>query len=58
MGLISEHAYSVIAATEVDTAKGKERLLKLRNPWGHKEWQGKWSDNDDSWTDNLRKTLG
>mmetsp|Transcript_9712 Transcript_9712/g.9532 ORF Transcript_9712/g.9532 Transcript_9712/m.9532 type:complete len:159 (+) Transcript_9712:405-881(+) len=58
MGLISEHAYSVIAATEVDTAKGRERLLKLRNPWGHKEWKGKWSDNDESWTDELRKALG
>ncbi|CAI2386063.1 unnamed protein product [Moneuplotes crassus] len=58
MGLISEHAYSVIEAREIETPKGKERLLKMRNPWGHKEWLGKWSDNDESWTDELRETLG
>ena len=58
MGLISEHAYSVISAILVDTQSGEERLLKLRNPWGHKEWLGKWSDNDESWTDELRQRLG
>lgn len=58
MGLISEHAYSVIEAVEIDAKDGKERLLKLRNPWGHKEWLGRWSDNSDTWTDELRKQLG
>jgi calpain-15 len=61
MGLISEHAYSVISAMEVNTPEGpedKERLLKLRNPWGHKEWQGRWSDNSDTWTDELKKKVG
>ena len=58
IGLISEHAYSVIDAIEVDTPQGREKLLKIRNPWGHKEWLGKWSDNDDSWTEELRKEVG
>lgn len=58
MGLISEHAYSVIAAMEVTTRDGgTERLLKLRNPWGHKEWLGRWSDRSEEWTDELRKQL-
>lgn len=35
-GLISNHAYSVISAVEVQTEdEGVVRLLKVRNPWGH-----------------------
>jgi calpain-15 len=29
----------------------------LRNPWGHKEWLGDWSDNSDKWTEPLKKQL-
>lgn len=24
-------------------------LMQLRNPWGHKEWTGKWSDGSSEW---------
>ena len=57
MGLVSDHAYAVIEAHEVDTADGRARLLRLRNPWGHKEWCGAWSDNSDKWTPELRRML-
>ena len=44
MGLISEHAYTILDAKEVfiKTKKGqkKERILKLMNPWGRYEWKG------------------
>eukprot|EP00116_Pleurobrachia_bachei_P005036 sb/3465298/ len=36
------------------------RLIKLRNPWGQKEWQGAWRDDDPNWqhvTDEQRKEL-
>jgi hypothetical protein len=32
-------------------------LVKLRNPWGSKEWEGKWGDNDPNWTPELRERL-
>jgi calpain len=48
-GLIMGHAYSFLAAGELDTKcvddGGKVRLVKLRNPWGKGEWTGSWSDN-------------
>ncbi|KAI1628842.1 hypothetical protein EDD37DRAFT_23259 [Exophiala viscosa] len=44
-GIAENHAYSIMDAKEV----GGHRLLKLRNPWGKKEWTGKWSDGDSVW---------
>lgn len=34
------------------------RLLKLRNPWGSKEWTGDWSDSSELWTPELREKYG
>ena len=43
VGLVDSHAYSLIAALEVNCgAFTKERLLMLRNPWGFREWGGDW----------------
>ncbi len=29
------------------------RLVKLRNPWGHKEWEGRFGDSSHDWTPAL-----
>ncbi len=56
VGLVDAHAYSLIAAKEIDLDNGKkERLVQIRNPWGKKEWQGDWSDNSPKWTENTKK---
>jgi len=34
------------------------KLIKLRNPWGRGEWQGKWGDKDPNWTDELAALTG
>ncbi|XP_052833668.1 calpain-2 catalytic subunit isoform X1 [Octopus bimaculoides] len=49
VGLFSYHAYSIIKLAKVQY-KGKEvNLIKLRNPWGEKEWNGPWSDSSEEW---------
>ncbi|XP_015371723.1 PREDICTED: calpain-7-like isoform X3 [Diuraphis noxia] len=53
-GLVSSHAYAVLAVQKVNDLK----LLKLKNPWAHVRWKGRYSELDEkSWTSQLRKTL-
>ncbi|PVD39581.1 hypothetical protein C0Q70_02216 [Pomacea canaliculata] len=48
-GLYTNHAYSLIRHRKV-THEGKTKmLLLLRNPFGHGEWNGAWSDSDTAW---------
>jgi len=52
IGLVDSHAYSLIAALEVDLGLlSKEKLILLRNPWGFREWSGDWSDTSNKWKD-------
>ena len=50
-GLIEDHAYTVTGTINADGNK----LVKIRNPWGHGEWNGKWCDSDPNWTPALKK---
>ena len=36
---------------------GTLRLLRIRNPWGKKEWAGAFSSGSDAWTSKLRSIL-
>ena len=38
IGLLQNHAYGIMLVTECNGHK----LLKCRNPWGQKEWNGDW----------------
>ena len=52
------HAYSLIAAKVLQLDNGQtERLLQIRNPWGHKEWQGDWSDKSPKWTESTKRQV-
>lgn len=57
VGLQSKHEYSLIDAVEILISGKPVRLLKLRNPWGHKEWNGDWSDHSPLWTPETRRNL-
>ncbi|TFK50435.1 cysteine proteinase [Heliocybe sulcata] len=52
-GLFTSHEYSILAALEV---RGK-RFLKIRNPWGNSEWNGRWSDGSKEWTSEWLQVL-
>ena len=63
-GLVDEHAYSIIAALEVEISKNlNERFVYIRNPWGFREWHGEWSDKSIMWMEypdalpNIKKAL-
>ncbi|KAJ6128874.1 hypothetical protein N7471_010091 [Penicillium samsonianum] len=53
-GISEGHSYSIMEAREIDG----HRLLRLRNPWGRKEWHGAWGDGSKEWTPEWMKTLG
>lgn len=53
-GISENHSYSIMEAREI---KG-HRLLRLRNPWGKKEWHGAWGDGSEQWTAEWMKLLG
>ncbi|GAA6089520.1 calpain-2 catalytic subunit-like [Tachysurus ichikawai] len=49
--LLKTHAYSITAAQKVKVRKSVKvvELVRLRNPWGHLEWNGAWSDGSKEW---------
>lgn len=44
-GLVGGHAYSLLEVQE------EFKMVRLRNPWGHCEWNGHWSDSSADWTE-------
>lgn len=50
-GIIFNHAYGLLDIREIrdiDTLQ----LIRVRNPWGHAEWTGKFADEDEAWDDH------
>ncbi|KAL4915206.1 hypothetical protein BDW62DRAFT_203810 [Aspergillus aurantiobrunneus] len=52
-GISENHSYSIMDVREIDGV----RLVKLRNPWGKKEWSGPWSDGSEQWTPQWMEKL-
>ena len=56
-GLVSGHTFTVTNLVEGYVNKKYTRLIRLRNPWGYKEWIGDWSDHSKLWTEEAKKEL-
>jgi len=56
MDLFSAYAYPIIRAYEYNSEEGKVRLLKIRNPAGHK-WLGMFTDTSKVWESELKKNM-
>uniref|UniRef100_A0A672GUA9 Calpain-5-like n=1 Tax=Salarias fasciatus TaxID=181472 RepID=A0A672GUA9_SALFA len=56
-GLVKGHAYAVTDVRRVRLGRGllaffrSDRLtmIRMRNPWGQREWTGPWSDGSEEW---------
>lgn len=54
-GILAGHAYGLMDAFELadpdmqnpNPLRRSHRILRIRNPWGWKEWNGKWGDKSD-----------
>ncbi len=57
MGLEDSHAYSLISVHQLTYKNQPLRLLKIRNPWGRREWNGDWSDSSSIWTPELKEAV-
>ena len=60
IGIVCGHAYSILDVFEISKPKSKKsrkcsRLLRIRNPWGNYEWNGKWCDNSEEIIKNKEK---
>jgi calpain-15 len=53
VGLVRNHVYSLLG---VQVVRGT-RLILLRNPWGHQEWNGEWSRHSSVWQSTEAKTF-
>lgn len=55
-GLKVNYCYQILNCylIEGEGSNGIDYILKLQNPWGKDDWNGKWSNNSNAWTPKLR----
>ncbi|KAG8553623.1 hypothetical protein GDO81_003492 [Engystomops pustulosus] len=57
LGLVKGHAYSVTDIKKVSLGEktlcfgktSKLFMIRMRNPWGKREWRGAWNDESEEW---------
>lgn len=58
-GLVAQHAYSILDATELKNADGKvqHKIVKMRNPYARDSYHGPFSDKSTLWTAAWKKQV-
>jgi calpain-15 len=46
IGIVPGHTYTVLSTHNLLIESQEQRLIKLRNPWGRREWLGRCGDGD------------
>ncbi|XP_075720722.1 calpain-8-like [Rhinoderma darwinii] len=47
--VVKNHTYSLTGAEEIRYRGNTVQIVRARNPWGYKEWNGAWSDSAPEW---------
>ncbi|XP_040207248.1 calpain-13-like [Rana temporaria] len=48
-GIVQGHAYTVTDGLQIDYNNRTEDIVRVWNPWGQGEWNGRWSDRSPQW---------
>ncbi|XP_073484385.1 calpain-13-like [Aquarana catesbeiana] len=48
-GIVQGHAYTVTDGLQIDYNNRTEDIIRVWNPWGRGEWNGRWSDRSPQW---------
>nr|DBA27337.1 TPA: hypothetical protein GDO54_011497 [Pyxicephalus adspersus] len=48
-GLVQGHAYTVTDGLQIEYNNKIEDIVRVWNPWGQGEWNGRWSDRSPQW---------
>ncbi|XP_018423585.1 PREDICTED: calpain-13-like [Nanorana parkeri] len=48
-GLVQGHAYTVTEGLQIEYNNRLEDIVRVWNPWGAGEWNGRWSDRSPQW---------
>lgn len=55
MGLVNNHAYTLIGHSLVTVGSVTHKLYHIRNPWGNdNSYNGQWSDASPLWTSSAK----
>ncbi len=58
VGLVGNHAYTLIGTRTLTTEAGLVKLYKIRNPWGTDVYTGDWRDSDTThWTTSAKSQV-
>ena len=61
MGLLFNHGYPILNAIEIPKPKGKHRqtsrLIRMKNSWGFKSWNGKWAMASEEYEKNKEELI-